>query len=173
MGFMVVDRLAEKMGIKLKRRLDAELAEGEIMGKHVIVVKPLTYMNNSGEVLKALLNKGKVPFANLVVVHDDLDLPCGRIKIKAKGGHGGHKGVQSIIEQIGRNAFLRVKVGIGRPPDPQQGAEYVLSPFSDDQRPLIEEAIKQATEAIETIIAYGKDKAMNIFNKKGGASREY
>ena len=164
-GFRVVDRLAREQGIQLKkRRSGAQVGEGRVGREKVILAKPLTYMNKSGVAVKRLVKALGVPLDHLVVVHDDLDLACGRMKIKEKGGHGGHKGVQSIIEQLGSTDFLRVKVGIGKPPDPEEGADYVLSSFAADERALVKESVEQAAEAIEAIIVSGKDQAMNKYN---------
>ena len=164
-GFRVVDRLAREQGIQFnKRRGGAQVGEGRVGREKVILAKPLTYMNKSGVAVKKLVRASDIPLDHLVVVHDDLDLACGRMKIKETGGHGGHKGVQSIIEQLGSTDFLRVKVGIGKPPDPEEGADYVLSPFAADERALVKESVEQAVEAIEAIIVSGKDKAMNRYN---------
>jgi PTH1 family peptidyl-tRNA hydrolase len=164
-GFRVVERLAREQGIQFrKRRGGAQVGEGRVGGKMVVLAKPLTYMNKSGVAVRKLIKALDITLDRLVVVHDDLDLACGRIKIKEKGGHGGHKGVQSIIEQIGSGDFLRVKIGIGKPPHPEQGADYVLSRFSRDEISLVKEGVEQAAEAIETIIISGKDKAMNNYN---------
>jgi PTH1 family peptidyl-tRNA hydrolase len=164
-GFRVVDRFAEKKVIKLKRRLGkVQIGEGRIGSDRVVIAKPLTYMNRSGTVVKKLIRELSITLDHLVVVHDDLDLGCGRIKIKEKGGHGGHKGVGSIIEQVESPDFLRVKVGIDKPETPDEGADYVLSPFDNEQLPLVEESMEQASEAIETIIVSGKDKAMSMYN---------
>ena len=164
-GFRVVDRFAEKKGIKLKRRLGkVQVGEGRVGTERVVIAKPLTYMNRSGVVVRKLIKDLGISLDHLVVVHDDLDLESGRIKIKEKGGHGGHKGVSSIIEQVGSPDFLRVKVGIDKPQGPDEGADYVLSPFDNEQLPLITESMEQATEAIEAIIASGKDKAMSMYN---------
>jgi len=157
-GFRGVDRFAGKKGIKLKRRLGkVQVGEGRIGAQRVVIAKPLTYMNRSGAVAKKLIKELGVPLDHLVVVHDDLDLACGRIKIKENGGHGGHKGVGSIIEQLGSSDFLRIKVGIDKPQTPDEGADYVLSPFDKEQLPLVEESIEGASDAIETIIVSGKD----------------
>jgi PTH1 family peptidyl-tRNA hydrolase len=164
-GFRVVDRFAEKKGIKIKRRLGKmQVGEGRIGTERVVIAKPLAYMNRSGSVVKKLIKEVGISLDNLVVVHDDLDLGCGRIKIKDKGGHGGHKGVRSIIEQIGSPNFLRLKVGIDKPESPDEGADYVLSPFDEEQFPLVEESMEQASEAIEAIIVSGKDQAMSRYN---------
>jgi PTH1 family peptidyl-tRNA hydrolase len=164
-GFRVVDRFAEKKGIKLKRRLGkVQIGEGRIGSDRVVIAKPLTFMNRSGAVVRKLIKEWGIPLDHLVVVHDDLDIGCGRIKIKEKGGHGGHKGVSSIIEQVGSSEFLRVKVGIDKPQTPEEGADYVLSPFDNEQLPLVEESMDQASEAIEAIIVSGKAKAMSMYN---------
>ncbi len=164
-GFLVVDRLAREQGIQFKkRRGGAQVGEGRVGKGKVILAKPLTYMNKSGVAVKKLVKALDIPLDHLVVVHDDLDLACGRMKIKDKGGHGGHKGMQSIIEHIGSADFLRVKVGIGKPESPEQGADYVLSHFSRDEISLVKEGVEQAAEAIEAIITSGKDKAMNAYN---------
>jgi PTH1 family peptidyl-tRNA hydrolase len=164
-GFRVVDRFAREQGIQFnKRRGGAQIGEGRVGAKRVILAKPLTYMNKSGVSVRRLIEGLKTPLDRFVVVHDDLDLACGRIKIKKRGGHGGHKGVQSIIEQLGSADFLRVKVGIGKPRGHDEGADYVLSPFAADERALVKESVEQAAEAIEAIIVAGKENAMNKYN---------
>jgi PTH1 family peptidyl-tRNA hydrolase len=164
-GFLVVEHLARAWGIPFKRRLEgAQVGEGRVGRRRVMLAKPLTYMNGSGVAVKKLMARLGVPLDHVVVVHDDLDLACGRIKIKKKGGHGGHKGVQSITEMLGSAEFLRVKVGIDKPRHRETGADYVLSPFSADERPRVKEGVEQAAEAIETILASGVDQAMNQYN---------
>ena len=164
-GFRVVERFARVQGIPLeKRRGGAQIGEGRVGRRKVVVAKPLTYMNKSGVAVKKLIAELGVSLDHLVVVHDDLDLACGRIKIKKKGGHGGHKGVQSIIELLGSADFLRVKVGIDKPRGHEEGADYVLAPFTVDQSSLVKESVEQVAEAIETVIRSGKDQAMNRYN---------
>jgi PTH1 family peptidyl-tRNA hydrolase len=164
-GFRVVDRFARKQGIQFKkRRGGARIGEGRVGREKVILAKPLTYMNKSGAAVKKLVEGLRIPLDHLVVVHDDLDLACGRMKIKEMGGHGGHKGVQSIIEHLGSADFLRVKVGIGKPESPEQGADYVLSRFTANEISLVKESVEQATDAIEAVIRSGKDQAMNMYN---------
>jgi PTH1 family peptidyl-tRNA hydrolase len=165
-GFRVVDSFARKHGIQFKKRhKGGQVGEGLIGAEKVILAKPTTYVNKSGVAVRKLIKGLGIPLDHLVVVHDDLDLACGRMKIKKKGGHGGHKGVESIIEHIGSADFLRVKVGIDKPWDPEQGADYVLSSFSRDQLPLVKEGVEQAAQAIEAIILVGKDQAMNRYNQ--------
>ncbi len=164
-GFRVVDRLARQQGIQFrKRRGGAHIGEGRLGAEEVVLAKPQTYMNKSGVAVRKLVKALDIPLDHLVVVHDDLDLACGRMKIKDKGGHGGHKGMQSIIEQLGSSDFLRVKIGIGKPESPEQGADYVLSRFSRDEITLVKKGIEQAAEALEEIIVSGKDQAMNTYN---------
>jgi peptidyl-tRNA hydrolase, PTH1 family len=164
-GFRVVDLLARERGIQFRRRRgEAQVGEGRVGREKVVLAKPLTYMNQSGVAAKKLVKASGIPLDHIVVVHDDLDLACGRVKIKEKGGHGGHKGIQSIIEELGSADFLRVKIGIGKPPSSDEGADYVLSPFAAEERPLVKGSVEQAAEAIETIIVSGKEKAMNKYN---------
>ncbi len=164
-GFRVVDRLAREQGIQFrKRRGGAQVGVGRVGAEEVVLAKPQTYMNKSGVAVRKLVKALGIPLDHLVVVHDDLDLTCGRMKIKDKGGHGGHKGMQSIIEQIGSSDFLRLKIGIGKPESPEQGADYVLSRFSRDESSLVKKSVEQAAEAIEAIIVSGKDQAMNRYN---------
>ena len=164
-GFRVLDLLARERGIQFrKRRGEAQVGEGRVGREKVILAKPVTYMNQSGVAAKKLVKASGIPLDHIVVVHDDLDLACGRMKIKEKGGHGGHKGVQSIMEELGSADFLRVKIGIGKPPSQEEGADYVLSSFAADERPLIKGSMQQAAEAIEAIIVSGKDQSMNRYN---------
>lgn len=164
-GFMVVDELAKKYGLKFKKKEEYLIAQGRIENKDVIVIKPLTYMNFSGIAIKKLMNKeifNTLPHS-LIVVHDDLDLPLEKIKIKINGSSGGHKGVQSIIDSIGTKNFIRVKIGIGKEPF-QDASNYVLSPFTKVQRAIIKEKISEAVNSIGVIIDKGVEKAMNLYN---------
>ncbi len=166
-GFMVVDKLANKYALKFNERTDYLISEGFIEGKKIALIKPLTYMNLSGIAVKKLVNKeilDNLP-NSIIVIHDDLDLPVGKIKIKKNGSSGGHKGIQSIIENLGTKNFLRIKIGI----DKIKGidiSEYVLSPFSKEQKALIKEKILQAVDAIAIILIEGVEKAMNLYNRE-------
>ena len=165
LGFEVVDKLSKRWGLNFKEKELYEIAKGLYRNKEVVLVKPLTFMNLSGEAIKAINNFYKVEPHHTIVIHDDLDLPPGRIKLKKGGSSGGHKGVQSIIDKLSDRSFLRVKLGIGKPVDePVEG--YVLKKPSASERQLIEEAIERAADATEEIILYGIDHAMNIYNKK-------
>jgi peptidyl-tRNA hydrolase, PTH1 family len=152
-GFRVIDALGEAHRIAVQEHLPrAEYGEGVIENQQVILAKPLTYMNASGKAVADLyIHFSLVPF-DLIVVHDDLDLPLGRIQLKMKGGDAGHYGVRSIIEHLGTEAFTRIRVGIGRPTSKDEVVEFVLSPFSLADLPLVDEAIRGAVEKIENLL---------------------
>jgi PTH1 family peptidyl-tRNA hydrolase len=121
-------------------------------------------MNRSGESVSSLLFFYKLEPSDCIVICDDLELPSGKIRVRGKGGHGGHNGLRSIIEQTGSQEFVRVRVGIGRPNDASLVSNYVLNPFSKDEKPLVEDAIERASSAVETVIKEGVEAAMNRFN---------
>lgn len=164
-GFMVVDELAKNYRLKFKKENEYLIAEGRIENKNIIIIKPTTYMNFSGIAVKKLINReifNSLP-NSLIVVHDDLDLPLGKIKIKINGSSGGHRGVQSIIDSIETKDFIRVKIGIGKDPS-QNASDYVLSPFTETQRAIIKEKISDAVNSIVVIIDKGVEKAMTLYN---------
>jgi PTH1 family peptidyl-tRNA hydrolase len=166
-GFWVVDRLAEINHIPLSTKRHQTLyGKGSIDSQKVVLAKPMTYMNRSGEALGKMILFFHLGVENLVIIHDDLDLPLGRLRFKQRGGDGGHQGVRSIIERMGGTNFLRLKVGIGRPPSGMEPAEYVLNSFDLFERPHLERVIDQAVEALKVLIAEGIQTAMNRFQKK-------
>jgi PTH1 family peptidyl-tRNA hydrolase len=163
-GFQCLDRLARAWGLSFSRRKHkALLAEGGIAGLKVILAKPQTFMNLSGEAVGRLARFYKVPPESILVIYDDLDLPVGKIRLRPEGGSGGHKGMKSIIEHLGSDAFPRLRVGIGRPThgDP---VDYVLSDFAPDERMAIEDAYERAVSAVELWLAEGIEAAMNRYN---------
>jgi PTH1 family peptidyl-tRNA hydrolase len=163
-GFQCLDRLAEAWGLSFSRRKHkALLAQGETAGLKVILAKPQTFMNLSGEAVERLARFYKVPPKDILVIYDDLDLPVGKIRLRPEGGSGGHKGMKSIIEHLGTNGFCRLRVGIGRPPhgDP---VDYVLGDFAPDERIAIDEARERAVSAVELWLAEGIVVAMNKYN---------
>jgi PTH1 family peptidyl-tRNA hydrolase len=166
MGFWLVERFAQELGIDLSRRgFLSAYGRGKIANEEVILAKPLTYMNLSGEAVRRLLHFFKVPPENLVVLHDDLDLPCGKIRIRLRGGHGGHQGVKSIVEALGNDSFVRLKVGIGRPADPRHDpADYVLEPLSGGEKEEFEAAVERALEALEALFREGPQAAMDKYH---------
>jgi PTH1 family peptidyl-tRNA hydrolase len=167
-GFLVVNRLARFHGIPLQeRKYKSRWGRGDIEGRPVVLAKPRTYMNASGEAVKLLLAPFSLTADRLIVVHDDLDLPFGRIRIKEKGGNGGHRGIQSIMRAIGSGDFLRLKVGIGRPPGGMDAADYVLQPFDHDEKQLLGDVLANAREALELLLTDGLQTAMNRYNRRG------
>ncbi len=162
-GFQVLDELADRMRLEWKDRIEYRMCRGSIGDERVVLLEPQTFMNRSGSAVRPVAEKFSVEPENTIVVHDDLDMEAGRLKIRKSGSSGGHRGVESVIQCIGSKAFIRVKVGIGRdqsvPPD-----RYVLMKFGRDEMPVIGDAIRRAADSIETIIAEGVDKAMNRHN---------
>jgi len=169
-GFLLVERLAEKNGIDLaKRGLKSIYGRGKIGRKDVILAKPQTFMNLSGEAVQRLLRFFKIPPEDLIVLHDDLDLPLGKIRIRLQGGAGGHKGIKSIIESLGVDVFVRFKVGIGRPGKAgQDPADFVLEPLSGGEREEFKEMVNRNAGAVEILLLEGPQEAMNRFHKDGG-----
>ena len=165
-GFLVVEELARRWRTDFGRpRRGSRVARAQFDAQPVILVEPLTYMNCSGDALGRLDADLRPNPAEIVVVHDDLDLPCGRVAVKRGGGTGGHRGLASLVSWGGAD-FVRTRVGIGRPPVGQDPAAYVLRPFRSQELPVIEEAVQRAADAVETILTDGVERAMNRFNSK-------
>ena len=162
-GFMVVEEIAQRNGIEFTDRKEFRIGRGSIEGHNVVLIGPLLYMNRSGPVVNAILKKFAVQSDNLIVIHDDLDMETGKLRIRKTGSSGGHKGVESIIQNIGAKDFIRVKIGIGREPGVLV-EDYVLSKFTRREISAIKETIEKTTDAVHAIIADGVDKAMNMFN---------
>lgn len=168
LGFMVADRLALSHHLSFRRKkFDALLAEGPIGGIPAILLKPQTFMNLSGKAVGPLVRFFKVDAADLVVIHDDLDLPFGTIRVKKGGGDGGHKGLQSIIEALGTDDFLRLRFGIGKPVTKELVEAYVLEPFGKEETECLTVLLERACRAVEEILSAGPQSAMNKFNVRG------
>ena len=168
-GFMVADVLAQKLEIPLKRvKFKAQIGNGKVEGIPVIIAKPLTYMNNSGEAVAPLVHYFKVPLERMLVIHDDMDLPLGTLRMRPSGGSAGHNGMLSIFDKLGTNAIPRLRVGIGRPPGRMDPADYVLQDFPKSEEELLNMVIAQACEAVLAFITTGLDKAMNTYNGEVG-----
>ncbi|SRR5579875_2567403 len=164
-GFLSVDTLAEHWGLCFGRqRGRAEIAEGEVCGQRVILAKPQTFMNNSGDSVRALLKLSNLTPTDLLVITDDLDLPFGRLRLRDSGSSGGQRGIQSIINQLGTSQFARLRVGIGRPPPGIDPVDYVLSPFTPSERRALPEILDRLVKGIETYLCEGIVKAMNLVN---------
>lgn len=166
-GFLVLDTLAQKLGADLSERKHRALCgKAVIGGQKVILLKPQTYMNSSGESIRAAADYYKVPPEDILVVYDDISLAPGQLRIRAKGSAGGHNGIKSIIAHIGTQEFPRVKVGIGEKPPRMDLADYVLGHFSSGEKKIMEEAAKEAADAICEIVNVGIEQAMNDHNRR-------
>ncbi|MFX4262858.1 aminoacyl-tRNA hydrolase [Pelotomaculum propionicicum] len=167
-GFMVIDRLARRLGLAVeKKKFKALFGQGQISSEKVLLAKPQTYMNLSGEAVAALLRWHKLGPADLLVVYDDMDLPPGKLRIRAEGGSGGHKGMDSIIRALGTEGFPRLRIGVGKPEVPGfDGADFVLSRLTGEDAKTFEESADTAAEAIHCIVSEGLEKAMNEYNRK-------
>ena len=171
LGFMTIDRLAERHGIRVHRKDSRSLVGvGEIDGYAVMLAKPQTYMNLSGGSLASLMEKHEIPRDRLVVVYDELDLPWMALKIRPKGSSAGHKGMQSIIASLGTNEIVRMRLGISPDHPVRDGADFVLAPIKRSQRKELEELVDYAADAVRSIIAEGVEKAMTRFNRRAPGS---
>lgn len=173
-GFLFIDRLATRFGFKINRLKHYSLSSTESFSNFkVAFLKPQTYMNKSGLAVADALRFYKLTPENLIVVYDDISLPTGSMRIRKKGSSGGQKGLESIIEHIGTDSFLRIRIGVGSPtqnihPDSKQGvAEYVLGDISKTELPLINDVIDDAIDAVEMIVSNKVEEAMNKYNKRG------
>lgn len=165
-GFDVIDLLAEKYNIRINEKKHRALCGTGIMERQkVLLVKPQTFMNLSGESIGAILNFYKIPpETNLIVLYDDISLPPGRLRIRKKGSAGGHNGIKNIISHVGTQEFLRIKIGVGEKPQGWDLADYVLSRFSGEERRQVEEAFGKACDAAALMVQGETDRAMNQFN---------
>ena len=144
-GFMAIDRLGEMLGITFDREmLGAFVARGEAGGRQVVLAKPQTYMNLSGGPVAALARKFAVKPDGVTILHDDIDVPLGKVKDKTGGGAGGHNGVSSVAQQLGTPDFRRIRIGVGRPPAGADAADYVLAPFEENERLALKTAIEES-----------------------------
>lgn len=166
-GFLVLDQLALQHYISINQTIfDAHIGKGKIAGSSVLLAKPQTFMNLSGIALRKLMDYFRIDLEDVIVVHDDLDLPFQVIRLKAGGGHGGHKGLISLIEHLGGADFLRVRIGIGRPARKTMVEGYVLAPFSDEEMKCLAQLTREAGEAVVDIISSGILAAMEKHHGK-------
>lgn len=165
-GFLAVDRLCERFGFDVKKnKFKSYVGEVDLGGKRCLVMKPQTYMNNSGEAVVEAMNFYKIPIENVLVIYDDISLEPSKLRIRRKGSHGGHNGIKSICELTGSDNFPRIKIGVGKKPHSDYNlADWVLSRFSDDEMKLLGQALENACTACENIACGEIDKAMNSFN---------
>ena len=166
-GFSVIDELAERYNIKVDiSKHKALIGKGIIKGEKVILAMPQTFMNLSGESVRAIMDFYKLTVEDLIVVYDDIDLDVGKLRIREKGSAGGHNGMKNIILHSGSQEFVRVRVGVGKKPEQMDLADHVLGRFSTEDRKLVDEAIAKAAKAVDIIISQGTDAAMNEYNRK-------
>jgi PTH1 family peptidyl-tRNA hydrolase len=173
-GFAVIDAIAEKNDIVVgEKKHKAVIGKGIVAGQKAVLVKPLTYMNLSGESVRSVIDFYKVDEkSELIVISDDVSLDMGQIRIRKRGSDGGHNGLKNIIMHLGHDAFIRVRMGVGEKPPRMDLADYVLGHFSAKEREMMNEGARTATLAIETIIAEGSDAAMNRYNARKRPPRE-
>ena len=166
-GFDVIDKLADMYSISvLEKKHKALVGKGIINGQKVILAKPQTYMNLSGESVREIVNFYKIPQERFVVIFDDTSLPCGSVRIREKGSHGGHNGIRNIIEQMGTDQFYRIKVGIGEKPSGWDLADYVLAKFNEEDLAAMDEGLDKAAKGVELMLSRGIAEAANRINQK-------
>jgi PTH1 family peptidyl-tRNA hydrolase len=167
---MVLDELAARAGVRLAagkgKRARALVGEGRLAGRRVVLARPTTYMNESGGPVRGLLDYHSIPVADLVVVHDELDVPFAAVRLKRGGGEGGHNGLRSISRSTGTRDYLRVRVGIGRPPGRQDPADFVLKDFSATERKELDLLVAEAADAAEELLARGLEAAQNVVHPR-------
>jgi len=170
-GFLVADRVALALGAPFTvRKFAAELAEGRAGSERVFVMKPQSFMNQSGEAVGAALRFWKIGVDDLVVVHDDLELDPFRVQVKIGGGDGGHNGIKSVNAHVGTRDYARVRLGVGRPPPAMDPADYVLGQWKRADDTAVDEAVERAAEAARLCVELGATKAMNQVNRRGAAA---
>ena len=165
-GFIVLDELARRAGIPVSRKTFSGLfGEGNWQGERLFLLKPQTFMNLSGRSVNPALHFHRLSVRDLVVIHDDLDIPFGRIKIKEGGGHAGHNGLRSLMQELGSGEFTRIRIGIGRPAH-GDAADYVLSPFDRDEQTQLPRLLDGVVDLMELLLKEGPLKAMSLFNNR-------
>jgi PTH1 family peptidyl-tRNA hydrolase len=166
-GFMAVEEVARGLRADIaQEKYHALIGKARIDSIETILVKPQTFMNESGRSVGAIIRYTHVAVSDIIVLHDDLDLPIGAVRIKAGGGHGGHNGLRSIIEHLGSADFIRVRIGIGRPGPGRDAADYVLNPVTAAEREIFSRAAGTAAEATRAVLLEGPTRAMNTYNQK-------
>ncbi len=177
-GFVVVDKanfnFSRHSGIplaagkfptfKLNKKFKCQISKGDVGGEKLIIAKPQTFMNNSGEVVTAISHFYKIPTHHIIIVHDDLDLPLGEFKIQQNRGAAGHNGVQSVIDRLGTRDFIRIRIGIASSDTAKTGADFVLAKFSKAEMAKLQKTLEQVVEAVKSIVSQGLEKTMTIFN---------
>lgn len=164
-GFRCVERFAAVHGLSFsKRQKKARVALGTVDDHPLVLARPRTFMNKSGQAVAPLVRFYKIPLERVLLIYDDLDLPLGTTRLRPSGGSGGHRGVRSVIQQLGSQAFARLRIGIGRPPGRMEPADYVLQDFSAAEEELLDQVLEQAVDAIEAWLDQGIEAAMSRYN---------
>ena len=164
---MAVDRIAQQFGISLDRnKFDVVFGRGQVQGLPVVLAKPMAFMNRSGPPVQRLAHYYRIQCEDMLVIHDDIDLAFGRLKIKKKGGHGGHNGVRSLMDAFGGGDFVRLRIGVGRSEAGISVTDHVLGKFSGEQARILDHVISSARDAVVTVLCEGTQAGMNLFNRK-------
>lgn len=167
MGFDTVARLADRLGVSLDtKRFKGLYGSTYIGGEKVLLVQPQTYMNNSGECVREMLDFFKLDASDILVIYDDISLDPGALRLRAKGSAGGHNGIKNIIAHLGGDTFDRIRIGVGEKPERYDLVDWVLGRFDSETRQIIDEAIDEASRAAEVVVTDGLERAMNLYNKK-------
>lgn len=167
-GFWVIDKLAQKHKIELTEACGAALiGRGDCSGEAIVLAKPQTFMNRSGLAVAALLRELRIDLADLLIVYDDLDLPLGRLRVRARGSAGGHRGIKSILDELGSEGFSRLRIGIDRPAPGVEVIDYVLESLNSEQMRGFAAVVDRAADAVEMFISAGVERAMQAFNSAG------
>ncbi|KLU67185.1 peptidyl-tRNA hydrolase [Desulfosporosinus acididurans] len=164
-GFLFLDGLAEVLGLQFRAKFQGLWAEGFLQGERLLFLKPQTFMNLSGHSVKELVNFYKIAAEDVLIVHDDMDLPLGKLRLRDHGSAGGHNGIKSILGELGTEAFWRLKLGIGRPPKEWDPARYVLSTFGESELPIIEDLLERAEKVAGLWIKGDTNRAMNLYHR--------
>ncbi|MDP4125427.1 MAG: aminoacyl-tRNA hydrolase [Bacillota bacterium] len=165
MGFLLVDLLAELHGLQFRTKFQGLWAEGNEEGERILLLKPQTFMNLSGRSVSELCRFYKVQGEDLLIVHDDMDLTLGKIRLRNQGSAGGHNGIRSILAELGSEKFWRLKLGVGRPPKEWDPARFVLSPFEESELTLLDEVLGRAVKAVQLWIKGETERAMNLYHR--------
>ncbi|WP_026702339.1 aminoacyl-tRNA hydrolase [Salibacterium aidingense] len=165
-GFQAVDKLSESLRVSWKKEKKSQIAETFADGEKIYLVKPLTFMNLSGEALQPLMDFYQIPAENLLVIYDDLDLEPGSLRIRIKGGHGGHNGLKSIFHDLGTRDFKRIRIGIGHPEPGDSVISHVLGTFTPEEKKKVEESIQLSARAAESWLSAPFAEVMNEYNRK-------
>ncbi len=164
-GFLTIDHMADKNSLSLRGKFQAQVGELTISGVKSLLVKPQTFMNLSGRSVREVLNWYKLTPEDIIVIYDDMDIPFGKIRIRSQGSPGGHNGIKSIVSELGTDGFIRIKVGIGRPPEGWNPVDYVLGNFRSEELFELDNVLNNVEDAVKEIISGGITKAMNKYNR--------